>query len=154
MSQLVRKVLDLLIGVEPGAGIHVSLPAPASSKPRKVASSVSERELIQRESQIGAQLFGRIPKGHRREFFNLDPSTWIWYDEWIDAQTGNRVSTTIRYEIHENGILKVQEGARYDFIEGQERDNFLAAVQLYYDRVSREMYHHEPTIRVSMPRAV
>lgn len=32
---------------------------------------MTERELIQLESDIGAQLFGSVPKGHRREFLIL-----------------------------------------------------------------------------------
>lgn len=55
--------------------------------------------------------------------------------------TGQRKNMTIRYEVHENGILKVQEGARYNFIEGQELENFMAAIHLYYERVARELYH-------------
>lgn len=54
------------------------------------------------------------------------------------------MNMTIRYEVHENGILKVQEGARYNFIEGRELENFMAAIHLYYERVARELYNTEP----------
>lgn len=149
--KLLKKLFILLLGTEPmvaspqSQADAVRRAAEKSHKPHKRPfSKLTERELIQIESDIGAQLFGAVPKGHRREFFNLDLSTWIWYDEWIDPTTGQRQSTTIRYEVHERGILKVQEAARYVFIEGQELKNFMTAIHLYYERVAREVYHADP----------
>lgn len=151
MAKLLQKTLNLLLGTEFSTddtiamAKHLPKTAEKTQKPlKRPFRKMTERELIQLESDIGAQLFGGVPKGHRREFFNLDLSTWIWYDEWLDAGTGQRRSTTIRYEIHENGILKVQEGARYSFIDGQELENFMSAIHLYYERVARELYHTEP----------
>lgn len=154
MSGVLKKALELLIGVD--EPLFTSPPqsaaAPAAKKPSKKRplAKLTERELIQLESEIGASLFGAVPKEHRREFFNLDPSTWIWYDESIDSGTDQKKQLTIRYEVHKNGILKVQEGARYDFIEGKELENFVVAVQLYYERVQRHVYHREPHMP-SMP---
>ena len=150
--KILKKLYALLLGTEPIGTLsvqsQVSVAPKAverSQKPqRRPFSKLTERELIQLESDIGAQLFGAVPKDHRREFFNLDLSTWIWYEEWVDHSTGQRKSTTIRYEIHDNGILKVQEAARYRFIEGQELDNFMTAIHLYYERVAREVYHADP----------
>lgn len=153
MMKLFKKLFTLLLGTEPlalstprekiGAALRT---VEKSHKPHKRPfSKLTERELIQLESDIGARLFGEVPKDHRREFFNLDLATWIWYDEWIDPITGQRKSTTIRYEVHENGILKVQEAARYVFISGQELENFMTAIHLYYERVAREVYHADPT---------
>ncbi len=152
--KLAKKLFDLFLGTEPVEPSsprrvikEVSRPETKSHKAHKRPfGKLTERELIQLESDIGARLFGEVPKGHRREFFNLDLSTWIWYDEWVDAQSGQRKSTTIRYEVHENGILKVQEAARYEFIEGQELENFMAAIHLYYERVAREVYHADPSV--------
>ena len=157
MASVLKKALDLLVGTEPAGSAqhHVARATPitpdvSTEQPKKTYKSkrpfrkLTERELIQLESDIGAQLFGSVPKDHRREFFNLDLSTWIWYDEWTDAATGVRKTMTIRYEVHENGILKVQEGARYNFIAGQELDNFMAAINMYYERVARELYHTNP----------
>lgn len=107
------------------------------------SSRVSKRELIQRESEIGGQLFGAVPLGHHRQFFNLDKTTWIWYEEWNDDE-GKVQSTTTRYEVHKNGVLKVQEGTQYYYIEGQELDNFVTATRSYYERVSRDIYQRDP----------
>ncbi len=109
----------------------------------KLSSRVTRRELIQHESEIGGHLFGLIPAGHHRQFFNLDPTTWVWYEEWNDDE-GKLQSTTTRYEVHKNGILKVQEGAQYYYIEGQELTNFVTATRIYYDRVTREVYNRDP----------
>lgn len=95
------------------------------------------------ESEIGGTLFGDVPQGHRREFFNLDPDTWIWYEEWTD-RLGKPRTTTTRYEIHDNGVLKAQEGARYNFIEGEELENFMLSTRLYYERVARDIYQCDP----------
>lgn len=157
MAGVIAQFFNLLVGTEPvtkkqSHSEAYAQPLPLSvektQKPsRRPFQKLTERELIQLESDIGAQLFGEVPQDHRREFFNLDLSTWIWYDEWLDPISGHRKNMTIRYEIHDNGILKVQEGARYDFIEGQELENFMAAIHLYYERVARELYHAEPTHR-------
>ena len=103
----------------------------------------TRRQLIQRESEIGGQLFGPVPDGHHRQFFNLDPTTWIWYEEWADEK-GETQSRTTRYEVHQNGVLKIQDDAPYYFIEGQELVNLTAAIRTYYERVSREVYHRDP----------
>lgn len=106
-------------------------------------SRPTRRELIQRESEIGGQLFGAVPEGHRRQFFNLDQSTWIWYEEWTDEK-GELKSMTTRYEVHPDGVLKVQDNAPYYYIEGQELVNLTMAIRAYYERVSREVYHVDP----------
>lgn len=141
MASVFKKALQLLVGTP--ANQPLTMP---KSRPFR---RLTERELIQLESEIGAQLFGEVPEGHRREFFCLDERTWIWYEEWKDAKTGKIHSTTMRYEVHEKGILKVQEGARYSFIEGTELDNLVAATTMYYEQVARKVYGYDP--RTGMP---
>lgn len=140
MADLLKKAFELLVGDD-----NTSLTMPALKLPKKTRPlrKLSQRELIQLESEIGATLFGPIPKGHHRQFFNLDRTTWIWYEEWID-HLGKKKSTTTRYEIHDQGILKVQEGARYNFIEGQEFENFIMSTRMYYEKVARELYKRDP----------
>ncbi len=136
MANVFKKAMRLLVG-DPN---QVKLTMP---KNRQV-KQLTDRELIQLESEIGSKLFGEIPAGHRREFFCLDENTWIWYEEWIDPATKKSHSETTRYEIHDNGILKVLEGARYTFIEGVELDNFVMATRLYYEQVARQVYNTDP----------
>jgi hypothetical protein len=127
MARFFKKAMQLLTG---------------SDNTRLPQGKLTERELIQHESRIGGQLFGPIPEGHHRQFFNLDATTWVWYEEWSDDKGKSRSKTT-RYEVHENGILKIQDNAPYYYIEGQELDNLLIATQMYYERVSREVYNFD-----------
>jgi len=137
MGNILKKAVKLIVG-DTSTLSFMSVP---KNHPLK---KLTERELIQLESEIGAQLFGEIPAGHRREFFCLDPTTWIWHEEWKDPKTHKLSHTTTRYEIHEKGILKVQDGPRYDFIEGAELSNLLLAIDMYYEQVTRKIYKRDP----------
>lgn len=139
MPTILSKALSLLTGNDSKSDSTSWLTVP-KNRPLK---PFTERELIRLEAAIGAQLFGPLPKGHRREFFCLDATTWIWHEEWIDENRRLKTATT-RYEIQEVGILKVQEGARYSYVEGQELQNLVTAIQMYYERVAREVYRTEP----------
>lgn len=127
---LLKKAIQLITGSES-----------SSKRPLK---KLTERELIELESEIGRTLFGAIPSGHRREFFCLDEHTWVWHEEWKDANTGKQKVLTTRYEIHENGVLKVQEGGVYRYIEGDELKNLSIAIRLYYEQVMRGIYKRDP----------
>lgn len=128
MRRFTQKIVTLITGQEP-----------KSHQPR-----LTNRDLIRMESRIGSKLFGPVPKGHRREFFCLDKFTWVWYEEWADPKTRKKVSTTTRYEIHDNGILKVQEGQPYKFVEGEELHNLIWAMHIYYEEVARHIYRRDP----------
>jgi hypothetical protein len=104
---------------------------------------MSERQLIQAESEIGKTLFGPVQKGGRREFFCLDEDTWIWHEEWFDAEN-KRQSRTTRYEIRGQEIIKSQDGEKRTYVTGAELRNLVTAMRLYYDRVSRAVYHRDP----------
>lgn len=130
MGDLLKKTLSLLTG------------APTSSK--RPLKKLTERELIELEAEIGGTLFGPIPVGHRREFFCLDERTWVWHEEWVDENKQRQVTST-RYEIHDNGILKAQDGKVYKFIEGDELHNLVLAIRLYYEAVARGIYKRDPT---------
>jgi hypothetical protein len=138
MADVLKKAFELLVGSD-----DMALPSFKLPRKKRPLKKMTERELIQLESEVGAKLFGPIPRGHRREFFNLDPKTWIWHEEWMD-HSGKRRTSTTRYEVHDNGILKAQEGARYSFLEGQELENFVVATRLYYEEIAREIYKVDP----------
>ena len=144
MSSILGRALILLTGEEVNFNKDMlKLPGKRKLKP------LSERELLKLESEIGASLFGELPKGHRREFFCLDERTWIWYEEWFDDKRKHHTATT-RYEIQDKGILKVQEGAKYSYLEGQELQNLIAAINMYYERVMREIYGVDPDTGVKL----
>ena len=111
---------------------------------KKQPTGPTERELIEQESNIGRELFGPIPAGHSRDFFCLDEKTWVWHEIWKDEH-GKQQTSTIRYEIQQNGILKVLPGRVYHYIEGEELTNLYQAIRLYYDRVAADVYGFDPT---------
>ena len=121
--------------------MNVSISALKALKKRtkRPLKKLTERELISLESQLGAAIFGERPAHvRRREFFNLDEQTWIWYEESVDDD-GTVHELTTRYELQEQGILKVQPNYQYSYLEGQELENFVLAVTEYYERVARQI---------------
>jgi hypothetical protein len=132
-----KQALGLLVGDTNGIS-YLKMP-----KHQATLKQRSERELIQKESEIGRDLFGPVPKGHRREFFCLDEKTCIWYEEYKDEK-GKTVQSTTRYEIQGDKVMKAQEGARYSFIEGAELKNLLLAIGMYYERVMKGVYGRDP----------
>lgn len=97
------------------------------------------RSLIRQEAQIGAQVFGAVPPGHRREFFCLDEHTWIWHEEWLD-ETGQRQVRTTRYDVRPDGILKAQNNGPYHKINADEARNLYDAAKIYIQRAKTELY--------------
>ena len=132
----IASVLNLITGAN-------QIPNTMRMPKHRTRRPVTERELLTQESAIGAAIFGPIENGHERSFFCLDAATWIWYEQWQDAADITRSMTT-RYEVHPEGILKVQEGARYHYLEGQELENLLAATDAYYKAVTKDIYHALP----------
>lgn len=126
---LISRALELITG------------APAGTK--RPLNKLTERQLIELENEIGRELFGPIPAGHRRDFFCLDERTWVWHEEWKDVDNKTQVSTT-RYEVQPGGILKVQSGRVYKYIESEELRNLAIAVRMYYEQIMRRIYKLDP----------
>ncbi|OYW83738.1 hypothetical protein B7Z17_05240 [Candidatus Saccharibacteria bacterium 32-49-10] len=138
MPHILKKALKLVFADDPVA------PLRKLSKKDRPLKTLTERELIELESQIGREVFGPAPQDVvRREFFNLDESTWIWHEE-IKQADGSTQETTTRYEVQPQGILKVQSGPRYTYLEGAELQNFVLATKEYYERVTRQLYKRDP----------
>lgn len=97
-------------------------------------------DLLKHEARIGGELFGPVPKGGRRDFFCLDPYTWIWYEEWQDTHN-NRQSRTTRYEVRPEGIMKIRDGQSYQLISDKEAVRLYEAAKAYKRRVKSEIYN-------------
>ena len=93
--------------------------------------------LLHYEAKLGGELFGTVPADRRREFFCLDEHTWVWHEEWTDAN-GQRHAVTTRYDVRSNGVLKSQGGQSYQKLVGAEARNFYRAVDLYEQRLCGE----------------
>lgn len=97
------------------------------------------RDMLRRAAKIGGQLFGQVTPGARREFFCLDQNTWVWHEEWLDNQTGQRRIVTTRYDVRPDGILKAQDNQGYRYIDFNEASNLYQAIRLYNQRLSAEL---------------
>lgn len=100
--------------------------------------SVTETELIQRESEVGSTVFGFVAPNRSRQFFNLDANTWIWYEAWEDHKGKHAVTT--RYEIHGDNVLKIQDDRPAELVRGGELENLYQATKAYYYKVAAEVY--------------
>ncbi|MDO4612272.1 MAG: hypothetical protein Q4B29_02320 [Candidatus Saccharibacteria bacterium] len=109
-------------------------------KPKsEYTNRLSYDDLVNAESEIGRTLFGPIPVGHQREFFQHRKNIWIWYERFIDA-AGVAQEMTIRYEVRPAGVFKKVGGNGYQKIEGDELDNFRNAAKKYLELVKLKLY--------------
>ncbi|MGI0134763.1 MAG: hypothetical protein ACREBW_07395 [Candidatus Micrarchaeaceae archaeon] len=97
-----------------------------------------QRALLHYEARLGGEIFGPIPKGGRREFFCLDEHTWVWHEEWKDAQDKQHALTT-RYDIRPNGVVKSQGDSVYQALTKEEAHNFYLAMLAYVEKVNTEL---------------
>jgi len=97
------------------------------------------RSLLEREARIGGRLFGPLAADARREFFCLDKHTWVWHEEWRDA-AGIYHTVTTRYDVRPTGIFKAQDGQPYRLVPTAEAQHLRAAVLLYNQLVTAELY--------------
>ena len=103
------------------------------------AGQVTYDDLLNAESEIGRTLFGPIPYGHQREFFESKKNVWIWHENWLD-ELGTEQSITIRYEVRPTGVYKKSSGGKYVMLENEELENFMTAVRSYFELAKHQLY--------------
>lgn len=108
------------------------------NSPEDRKKSVTQ-DLIRRESELTRDIFGPVPRGTRREFFCLDKNTWVWYEEWTDAN-GKLNQVTTRYVVRPKEIIKSQNGGAYHKLSYDEAHNFHKATHSYYEKVKNGLY--------------
>ena len=109
-----------------------------SFKPRKYLTKTIE-DKINAESELGRTIFGPIPAGHQREFFEHKKNIWIWHESWLDSGINQEI--TIRYEVRPDGVFKKVNGSSYYKLEGAELSNFVQATRRYLMLIKTELYH-------------
>lgn len=110
-----------------------------AKKTPRYSNRLSYEELINAESAIGRTIFGPIPVGHQREFFEYRKNVWIWHESFVNPY-GAMQDMTIRYEVRPEGVFKRPGNGSYSKIEGAELDNFRKAAKLYLDLVKTKLY--------------
>jgi hypothetical protein len=136
MASFVKRVISVMVNIEK---LSSSYYYKDYFKRFLYYRKLTERDLVNLESRLGRTIFGPVPAGHRREFFNIDKGTWIWHEQWLDKNQKKHQQTT-RYEVSLKGVLKVQPGLKYSYLSGDELANFFAAVNEYYRLVSSQVY--------------
>ncbi len=96
--------------------------------------SIIRRNILHDLAKMGGSIFGPVPSGTRREFFCLDEHTWVWHEEWKDAQSAHHIRTT-RYDIRPHGVFKAQDGQPYRPLSLEEAKRFAAAIVEYQRRM-------------------
>lgn len=132
---MLRKALGLIMGTPQGVIPTVSSPQMSAHR-----RATKERDLIRKESKIGATLLGKIPTGHHREFFCLDEHTWVWYEEWFDSTEKMTKTMNVHYDFQPRGVLKIVDGIPTGYVVGAELKHLLETIRTYYKRVSQEVY--------------
>lgn len=111
---------------------------------------VTEEQLISRESQIGRLLFGDVPIGHEREFFNVNEHVWIWYESWRD-ELGKKQQRIVKYDVRLSGVWKRIDEGLPEPLAGAELENFVAAMGIYFQQVMHEVYSRDPVTGQLLP---
>ncbi len=110
-----------------------------AGKPQKLRDTLrlrgkrAEKALLDEESSLGQRIFGPLPDGRRREFFNLSPDVWLWHEEETAPDGTTPVSQTTRYHVDSRGVKKVRLGRQNNYLKGQELENFDRATKKYYE---------------------
>ncbi len=102
------------------------------------ATQEKYRRLINYEAKIGGNLFGKVEPTRQRRFFCLDERTWVWHEEWYDDNKKLHRST-VRYDVHPDGIYKVGHDLSRHALSDEELENFHQAVQLYARKIEQEL---------------
>lgn len=107
---------------------------------KESSRSATLRQLIDKESQLGAQIFGAFPAYDKRYFYCFDERMWIWHEERMNAHTGKHDIMTVSYNITDRGILKSYGDNQSSYVQGDELEHFTSATEEYAVRVYGELY--------------
>jgi len=92
-------------------------------------------------NNIGCQIFQADPNYVIEAFFNDDPNNW-YFKRTFQSYTGQTIEDTLHFEVMDRGVLKIssQPEIANQFIIGEELENFLAASEIYRNKVMSEIY--------------
>ena len=109
-------------------------------KQPRYSNRISYEDLVNIEAEWGGTLFGPIPAGHQRKFFEHKKNVWIWYEGWTD-KGGTPEEMMIRYEVRPAGVFKRAQGNKYEKLTGAELENFRLATHNYLKLMKNKLYY-------------
>lgn len=104
-----------------------------------ISTEAISSELINLESTLGAEIFGKIPEDTRRDFFIIDHNSWIWHEEKTEKHKQIFQQTT-RYDIYEDRVIKILPGPKYVELKARELENFYRATLAYRQTILARVY--------------
>ncbi len=107
--------------------------------PHRYSNRFSYEDLVNAESAIGRTIFGPVPDGCQREFFEYRKNIWIWHEKQLNPN-GAVQEMTVRYEVRPDGVFKSPGNGSYRRIEGAELENFRNAARTYLNLIKTKLY--------------
>lgn len=101
----------------------------------------AQNNLMQQESELGGQIFGKLTLNQQRSFFCLDQRTWVWYESWPDPNSRQNLSQTTYYHLSEEAIAKSFQASQQSVLNDAELTNFYNAVKVYSLLVKQRIYN-------------
>ena len=117
---------------------NLRLRKPSSSYPHLR----TPEDKLNAESELGRTIFGPVPAGHQREFFEHKKLMWVWHESWRENDQDK--TNTIRYEVRPAGVYKTTGGGNYYKLEGAELANFRLATKTYLELIRVNLYPEPP----------
>lgn len=108
---------------------------------------LTESDLKNQESEIGAKIFGKHDSNIVRGFWNDSPEDW-YYHQSITGAAGVIDDLTLHYEVSPTNVLMISNKKEIpnSFIAGKELENFTTAAKIYHDRVMNQIYSDDDQI--------
>ena len=105
--------------------------------------SIPKRQ-IKKEAYLGGRIFGNLQRHQQREFFCLDPKTWIWHESWRDKETKKQQAFMLRYDITSDQIYKRKDDDNRPHLLGQQESlNLQTAIAVYQTEVLAKLYPNQ-----------
>ena len=109
---------------------------------------LTEADLIDLESRVGGNILdgasGKTSEGMERRFFYYDRDNNDGNGDWFFISTvtlaGKTSRAVTRYQVHNNGVLKSNDGKGHGFLTGDELENFVRITELYESTVLADIY--------------
>jgi hypothetical protein len=109
----------------------------------KSAKDFDVRDLIEVESRIGGEIVDNNHAVEERRFFYEKDHNWFYIQIFKDSRGVETIHGT-RYEVNDDHVLRIVNGAEHAPIEPDEMQRFSAATVEYHKRIVREVYQQEP----------